>query len=270
MELRFDLHGRCAVRVSGGPVAPRHAEAVPPPAAWRAEARCGAAVGWLLGDAPPADEAGARAELEREVARRTALALQRRAAAWRALGADLLERLTHRLRTDVMTLQAAAEAAALLEDADRAELARAGREAQRRLTAARLVMRTLDPGAPVVAEPVIDVLRGELEAVGREDVPIAVPDERALALVPGAGWAAVARLLAADPRLEAFAVEPDAAGWRIACGAPGAPVAWSDGELGALADAGRIVVAAGGEAAAERGPGGLRVTLAVPAAPSTG
>jgi hypothetical protein len=47
-------------------------------------------------------------------------------------------------------------------------------------------------------------------------------------------------------------------------------VAWSDGELGGLADAGRIVVAAGGEAAAERGPGGLRVTLAVPAAPSTG
>lgn len=32
-ELRFDVAGRAAVRVAGGPVAPRHVEAVPPPGA---------------------------------------------------------------------------------------------------------------------------------------------------------------------------------------------------------------------------------------------
>src|SRR5262245_3404246 len=119
-ELRYDLHGRCAVRVAGGPVSPCHAEAVPPRAPWRAQARCGAAAGWLLAPAPPADPERARAELERLVAARTALALQRRAAAWAAMGSDLLERLTHRLRTDVMALQVATEAASLglLEDGD--------------------------------------------------------------------------------------------------------------------------------------------------------
>src|SRR5919198_990267 len=51
-ELRFDLAGRAAVRVAGGPVAPRHVEPVPPPAPWVIEARCGDAAGWLLGHAP--------------------------------------------------------------------------------------------------------------------------------------------------------------------------------------------------------------------------
>ena len=39
-ELRYDLHGRCAVRVAGGEVMARHVEAVPS-APWMIEARCG-------------------------------------------------------------------------------------------------------------------------------------------------------------------------------------------------------------------------------------
>src|SRR4051794_4172745 len=105
-ELRFDLAGRAAVRVAGGPVAPRHVEPVPPAAPWVAEARCGPAAGWLLAQAAPADPEAARARLQRAVERETAHRLQAAAQAAAPLAADLLERLTHRLRTDVTTLQA--------------------------------------------------------------------------------------------------------------------------------------------------------------------
>src|SRR4051795_3304809 len=103
MELRYDLHGRCAVRVSGGPVAPRHAEAVPPEAPFVATARCGGAVGWLLSPAAPGEAEIER--FEREVDRRTALERERLATAGAAMAVDAVERLVHRLRTDVMTLQ---------------------------------------------------------------------------------------------------------------------------------------------------------------------
>jgi hypothetical protein len=45
-ELRFALHAGAAVRVHGGPVAPRHAEDADPPAPWSARAVCGEAAGW--------------------------------------------------------------------------------------------------------------------------------------------------------------------------------------------------------------------------------
>src|SRR4051812_27376718 len=93
-ELRYDLAGRAAVRVAGGPVAPRHVEPVPPRAPWVAEARCGAATGWLLAHTPPADEDAARDRLQRAVERETALRLQAAARRLTPLAAELLERLT--------------------------------------------------------------------------------------------------------------------------------------------------------------------------------
>ena len=156
-ELRFDLAGRAAVRVAGGPVAPRHVEPVPPPAPWVAEARCGTATGWLLAHAAPADPDGARARLQRAVERETALRLQAAAQAAAPLAADLLERLTHRLRTDVTSLQAVADGAikGLFEPEDLellpGELERTGREALRRLSGAREVMAVLVGGRPARA-----------------------------------------------------------------------------------------------------------------------
>src|SRR4051794_30173768 len=145
-ELRYDRTGRAAVRIAGGPVAPRHVEPVPPPAPWVAEARCGAAAGWLLAAAPPPDPDAAQALLQRAVERETALRLQAAARELAPLAAELLERLTHRLRTDVTTLQAVADGAinGLFEPADLellpGELERTGREALRRLSGAREVM----------------------------------------------------------------------------------------------------------------------------------
>jgi hypothetical protein len=276
-ELRYDLAGRCAARVAGGPVAPRHAEPVPPPAPWCVEARCGTAAGWLLAPAAPAAPERAQAVLQRAVERGTALILQRHAAQRAAMDAELLERLTHRLRTDVMTLQAVAEGALLgvFDEDERAEipaeLERTGREAQRRLSAAREVMTVLEPGARCAPEPIAETLRDELEAAGRDVAVTAPVHEQPLALVPGAGWAACARLLAADTRLVAFTVTPDPGGWCIAAGPRGAAVNWSERELGELAYAGDIAAAAGGAAAAERAEdGALRVALTVPAAPGTG
>src|SRR4051794_4837525 len=86
-ELRFDLAGRAAVRVAGGPVAPRHVEPVPPRAPWVAEARCGTATGWLLATAAPSDAGAAQAGLERFVARTAALRLQSAAHQASAMGA---------------------------------------------------------------------------------------------------------------------------------------------------------------------------------------
>ena len=171
-ELRYALDGRAAVRAIGGPLAPRHAEAVPPPAPWVAEARCGDAAGWLLAAAPPADPERARAELERIVERHSALRLQRLAAQRAALEADLLDQLTHHLRTDVSTLQAVAEgAAAGLFDAAElgelpAEIAGVGAAAQRRLSGAREVMTALAAEARTAPEPLLETLRDELEAAG--------------------------------------------------------------------------------------------------------
>jgi hypothetical protein len=276
-ELRYDLAGRCAARVAGGPVAPRHVEPVPPPAPWRVEARCGTAAGWLLAPAAPAEPERAQAILQRAVELGTALVLQRHAAQRAAMDAELLERFTHRLRTDVVTLQAVAEGALLgLFDEDEraeilAELESTGKEAQRRLSAVREVMTVLEPAARCVPEPIVETLRAELEATGR-DVPVAAPaGEQPLALIPGAGWAACARLLASDGRLGAFTVAPDPGGWRIAAGPRGAAVEWSERELGELVRAGRIAAAARGAAAAERADdGALRVVLTVPAAPGSG
>ena len=85
-ELRFDLAGRAAVRVSGGPVARRHVEPVPPEAPWVAEARCGEATGWLLAKVAPSDpERGAGTARPRGGARGRAA---RRGTAARAVGAD--------------------------------------------------------------------------------------------------------------------------------------------------------------------------------------
>jgi hypothetical protein len=283
-ELRYALDGRAAVRVAGGRVAARHAEPPPPGARWVAEARCGEAAGWLLAVAPPQDAERAGAVLEHAVARHTALRLQRLAAQRAALGADLLERLTHRLRTDVSTLQtvAAGAAAGLFDAAELADLpagiATVCATAQDELSAARGVMTALAPEAPAQAEPLLETLRAELEAAGAAATIAGVAGERPHALVPGAGWSACARLLAealaGDERLAGaqLQVAADADGWRVSAGhGCGAPQPWTGRALGALAAAGHLAAAAGGAACAQLLPDGrLSVTLTVPAAPSPG
>src|SRR3954453_9756597 len=94
MELRYDLHGRCAVRVSGGPVAPRHAEPAPPDAPFVATAHCGAATGWLLAATEPSPAELER--FERDVERRTALERERLADAGAAMAVDVVGRLVAR------------------------------------------------------------------------------------------------------------------------------------------------------------------------------
>jgi hypothetical protein len=282
-ELRYALDGRAAVRACGGPLAPRHAEAVPPPAPWVARACCGDAAGWLLAAAPPAEPERAGALLARAVERHSALRLERLAVQRAALAGDLLERLTHGLRTDVSTLQAVAEgAAAGVFDAAElgelpAEIAGVGRAAQRELSAAREVMTALAPAAPPAPEPLLATLRDELEAAS---VAVAVADvagECPRVLVPGAGWSACARLLAealaGDDRLAgaSVGVSADPDGWSVRAGAAGAgsPEPWTGRALGTLAAAGHIAAAAGGSADAERlADGGLRIRLTMPAAPS--
>lgn len=270
-EFRFDLAGRAAVRVAGGPVAPRHVEPVPPPAPWVASARCGDAAGWLLANEAPADPGQATARLERLVDRTAALALQERARLGAPMAAELLERLTHRLRTDVTTLQAVAEGAlaGLFEPEDLAvlpaELERTGREAQRRLSGVREVMTVLEPVTAPVPEAIVETLRAELESAGREASVSGPTGEVPFAIVPGAGWSACARMLADDTRLTTFAVEPDPAGWRVRGGGAGEPVEWTERSVGALVHAGHLALAAGGTAAATTDPFGI--TLVLPAAP---
>jgi hypothetical protein len=275
-ELRFDLAGRAAVRLAGGPVAPRHVEPVPPVAPWVIEARCGAAAGWLLADAAPTDPERARALLERVVERETALRLQAAARQASAMGAELLEGLTHRLRTDVSTLAAVADGAiaGLFEGEDLEglpeELARTSQEALRRLSGAREVMSALDPEARRAPEAIVATLRAELEAAGRDAiVTVTGPDddETPFTLIPGAGWGACARRLAADARLGRFAVLPDPAGWRITSGLPGTAVNWTERSAGDVVQAGHIVAAAGGSAVVTDPFG---VTLTLPAAPPSG
>ena len=278
-ELRYDAFGRCAVRVAGGGVLKRHVEPAPPTAPWTAEARCGASVGWLLAAAAPADPAPVISRLQTLVARRTAFVRERQALALAALDADLIERLTHRLRTDVMTLSAVAEGALEGVFADDAaavvtEIRRTSAEAQRRITDARAVMTTLAAGADGRPDPIATTLRAELEGAGRTDVAVTVAgEEEPWARIGGAGWATCARLLAAEPHWERIAVEPDEGGWRVTAtgaGERGRPIAWSHRELGALTPAGHIAVAAGGHASAERNAAGsMRITLIVPAAPVT-
>jgi hypothetical protein len=274
-ELRYDLHGRCAVRVEGGGVLGPHVVAAPPDAPWVIEARCGTARGWLLGAAAPDDPEGEAARLEAEVLRRTAAARERQVLALAALDAELLERLTHRLRTDVMTLATVAEGALDGVFADEAaavvaELRRTSRDAQRRITAAREVMSVLDgrTGAP---EPVAATLRAELEGAGRAARVTVTGGEDAWTTIGGAGWAACARLLASDERWTAFVVAPDEGGWRVTAtagtagglagdagrSAPGA-AGGSAGVSAPFARAAHLVVAAGGHATA--------AALVVPAA----
>ncbi len=275
LELRFDLAGVAAVRVAGGPVAARHVEPAPPSAPWVAEARCGTARGWLLAADIPPDPQAARDQLEREVAERTARELQALGARTAAIGIEAVGRLVHRLSTDVMTLQTVAEAALreLFDAADRAslpgELERTGREAQRRLTDMRAILGVLAPLTPRPPEAIVATLSDELEGTGRTSTVTAPDGELALTRIPGVGWAGVAQRLAEDGRLGNFTVTPDPAGWRLSAGAPtGETVDWSEPELGALAHAGHLVVAAGGSALAVRDSDGqLGVSLVLPAAP---
>jgi signal transduction histidine kinase len=280
-ELRFSLDGRAAVRVAGGPVASRHAEPPDPDAPWSARASCGEAVGWLLATRAPAEEAAARAALQRAVDRHSSMLLQRVAADRGGMAADLLETVTHRLRTDISALQVIAEGALTVPFEDherpqvRAEVADVGAEAQRRLSAAREVMASLHPGAERTAQPLIEVLARELEGLGVATAVAPVEGEVPAALVPGSGWSGCARLLAealaSDARLAGapVTVAPDPDGWTVVAGSePGEPVAWSERSLGELAHAGAIAVAAGGSASASESDGRLRVRLTVPAAPS--
>jgi signal transduction histidine kinase len=255
-ELRFALlRGGAAVRVGGRPVTARHAERPDPPAPWSARATCGSAAGWLLAQRAPADPVAAELVLERAVARHTAVRLQRLADVRAALTAELLERLTHRLRTDVSTLQAVAEGAAsgLFGPEELAELpaelARTGAQAQRRLSAAREVMAAFAAARPPEPEPLLAVLEDELGATTASP-----PGEEPLALVPGPGWSACARLLgeafAGAPPHVAIAAHRD--GWALAVG--------GDGDPEPLLHVALILAAGGGSAAG--------VNLVVPAAPS--
>jgi hypothetical protein len=283
-ELRFSLGGQAAVRAlaPGGPVAERHAEPPDPAAPWSARAVCGEAVGWLLAERTPADEALARDALQRAVDRHSSVLLQRIAAQRGGMAADLLEAVTHRLRTDISALQVIAEGALALPFDDderpqvRAEVGDVGAEAQRRLSAVREVMVSLHPGAAREPEPLVDLLERELEGAGVASPVDAVAGERPAALVPGGGWSACARLLAAalasDERLAGapVVVRPHPDGWSVTAGSgePGYAVAWTERALGELAHAGMIAAAAGGSASATEHDGRLRVELTVPAAPS--
>jgi len=244
-ELRYDAFGRCAVRVNGGArVLARHVEPLPLAAPWSLEARCGTAAGWLLAAQAPDDPERWRAWLEREVERRTALATQRRLEQLVAHQGELLERLTHRLRTDVTTLQAVADGALLgAFGADEqaeigAQVGAAAAEAQRRLTAAREVMSVLVPVAPRGPEPIAATLRAELEGAGREAMVTVHGAEEPFTLIPGPGWAACARRLAADDALSVFTIGAHEEGWCVK----------ADGSLTQAAD---LVVAAGGFADTE-------------------
>ncbi|MDA0180620.1 hypothetical protein OJ997_09985 [Solirubrobacter phytolaccae] len=239
-ELRYDIHGRCAVRIGGGArVLTRHVEPLPLTAPWCVEARCAGAIGWLLADRAPENPERERARLQREVERRTARVLAQRLEQLTALDAELLERLTHRLRTDVTTLQAVADGALLgafgaAEEAEiTAQVTATAAEAQRRLTAAREVMGVLAPVKPRAPEAIAATLRAELEGAGREATVTVDAEEEPFTLVPGPGWAACARRLAADEQLTAFTITPDEHGWRVHAD-------------GSLTSAAHLVVAAGG------------------------
>jgi signal transduction histidine kinase len=286
-ELRFSATGEAAVRIAavGGPVAARHAEPAAPDAPWSATASCGAATGWLLAAAPPADPVRAGELLDRVVARLAAQSANALAAERGRVAGELLTRLTHRLRTDVSSLLMVTEGAlrGLFAEAEvppaLAEVRAAADGAQRRLSDARRVSAVLHPAAACEPEPIAELLCRELEGAG---APTSVADadgERARALLPGQGWAVCARLLADalahDARLEgaAVTVAPDPAGWRVTAtdGASGAePAAWDERTVGALEPAGLVLAVSGGaaEAAATR-DGTLQVILTVPAAPSS-
>jgi hypothetical protein len=286
-ELRFALRdGEAAVRALAprDPVAARHAEPADVAAAWSDAHRCGAATGLLLAGAPPRDPVAARAVLAAATERHAALRLQHLAAQASALAHDLLETLTHRLRTDVSTLQAVGEGAlaGAFEAGEAEDVARevrgVGEESQRLLTATRDVMSVLEPEAPRRPEPLLEGLR---DAFGATGAPIATDDgEHAMALIGGPGWAACARVLAEalrhDPRLgggrAGVAIAAHRYGWRVIAGAPGddaGPAPWTQQQLGPLAHAGRLVAAAGGTVAARRiDQDRLRVLWSIPAAPS--
>jgi hypothetical protein len=197
------------------------------------------------------------------------------------MAADLLETVTHRLRTDISALQVIAEGvlAVPFEDDERpqirAEVAEVGADAQRRLSAAREVMASLHPAAERAPEPLIETLERELDGAGAPVAVAGVEGEVPMVVVPGSGWSACARLiagaLAADARLAgapvAVRAHPD--GWEVVVGEPaGDLVPWTERSLGELAHAGAIVVAAGGAASAAVHEGRLRLELTVPAAPS--
>jgi hypothetical protein len=287
-ELRYALDGGAAVRVlaAGGPVAPRHAEAPDVRAPWSATTRCGQAAGWLLAGSAPADPARARTLLRQATDRHTALILQRLERQHAALTTDLLEAITHRLRTDVSTLQVVGEgalaqtfAADEVDDVAR-EVRAVGEESQRRMTAVREVMAAHDPQARRRPEPVAQRLQEAFEATGQA-LALSGPDgEEPTVVVPGPGWGACARLLAeavaGDARLGGplaeVAIAAHPGGWRIIAGARGAvgePVPWTHQLLGPLAHAGQIVSAGRGSVGAERvGGDRLRICWTVPAGPS--
>lgn len=285
-ELRFSPSGEAAVRVAAenATVAARHAEPAAPDAPWTASARCGAATAWLLAAGPPADPSRVGELLACAAARLAARSAQGLAAERGRVAAELVSRLTHRLRTDVSSLLMITEGAlrGLFAEAEvppaLAEVRAAADGAQRRLTDAREVAAVMHPAAAREPEPIADLLRRELDAAGAA-TPVADADgERALALLPGRGWAVCARLLADalahDARLAgaAVAVVPDPAGWLITA-TPGEtaaePAAWDERTVGPLEHAGLILAACGGTArAAATRDGALQVMLTVPAAPS--
>jgi hypothetical protein len=167
----------------------------------------------------------------------------------------------------------------VLGDAEHDEVARevreVGREAQRRLSAAREAMTALLPSDAREPEPIADALRAELDGLGAANRVDEPAGEQPRAALPGPGWAACARLLAAalasDERLGGSAatvrIAPDPLGWAVDAGPDGdvRPVAWTTRVLGPLASAGHIAVAGGGSAcAAELAGGRLRVRLTVP------
>ena len=254
-ELRFDLAGRAAVRVAGGPVGPATrrdgpaAGAVGDRGALRRRGRLAARA-----RGPRRPRGGAQAARAGRRTRGRHAPAGGGARQLAPLAADLLERLTHRLRTDVTTLQAVADGAVkgLFEPADLellpGELERSGREAQRRLTAAREVMGVLTPGARSRAR----ADRGDAARPSSRP-PAAKPRSRGPAgeiprtLIPGPGWAACARRPGRRPAArECSNSDRTGAGGPLRSGADGTPVEWTERTVGELAHVGHIVAAAGG------------------------
>ena len=173
-ELRFDLAGRAAVRVAGGPVAPRHVEPVPPRGAvgGRGALRHG-------------DRLAARARRARRSRRRPrALCSGRSSARPRCAcrpprrpprrsprtcwsGSRIVcARTSRRCRRWPTGRSRACSSRQDLELLP-GELERTGREALRRLSGAREVMGVLVPGARREPEDVEATLRAELDGAGR-------------------------------------------------------------------------------------------------------
>ena len=224
-ELRFDLAGRAAVRVAGGPVAPRHVEPVPPAGAVGDRGalrrrrrlvarRCRAGRSRPGGTAARAlrRARGGAAPAGRRRGRRRPWA--RSCWSGSRTGCGPTSRRCRRWPTG----RSPACSTRRTWKGCRRSSGATTREALRRLSGVREVMTVLDPESRRAARA--DRRDAARRARGRgprrdRDGDRARGGETPLTLIPGAGWGACARRLAADERFDMFAVGPDSGGWNV-------------------------------------------------------